>query len=69
MDVEQYNEYGEIIKPGRRLPAYHEHRIHQTKDLFDSECSYCQKDAKKWREQHESWWSDGIEEDYREKKN
>jgi len=50
---EQYNEFGEIVevKPPRtfeRTMTEHDtHRIHETKDLFDSTCFYCRKDAEK----------------------
>lgn len=53
MQPEEYDEYGEIIpKPSPReqslrLSADQEHRIHQTKDLFMGDCSYCQSDMKK----------------------
>lgn len=45
--TEHYNEYGEIInitpiKPYQRtLSHFDKHRIHETKDLYTSECSYC----------------------------
>lgn len=60
MKPEQYNEFGEIIetKPPRtyerRLNAYDTHRIHETKDMFESSCSYCQVWAKKIR----SYWEE-----------
>lgn len=56
--TEEYNEFGEIVEPVRRLDSSQEHRIHQTKDLFEGDCIYCQKEAKKFQEQHQSWWSD-----------
>lgn len=62
-EPEQYNEYGEIIKIvkpkiyERTLSGYDQHRIHETKDLFEGDCSYCQAEAKKkrkrWEEQNE----------------
>jgi hypothetical protein len=57
--MEEYDEYGEIkAKPERILSQDQKHRIHQTKDLFDGECSYCQTDAKKWAQKRGSWWED-----------
>jgi hypothetical protein len=57
--VEEYNQYGEIIQPKpRTLSTDQKHRIHQTKDMFDGDCSYCQAAAQKWQKQHGSWWSD-----------
>lgn len=59
-EPEQYNEYGEIIEQipprtyERRLTAHDNHRIHETKDLFDSNCSYCRTYAKKLQ----SYWDD-----------
>lgn len=53
MKPEQYNEFGEIIQTRpprtyeRRMNAYDTHRIHETKDMFDGNCSYCQQAAKK----------------------
>lgn len=51
---ENYNEYGEIVpftesaKPfTRTMGAYDTHRIHETKDLFEGDCTYCQDAAKK----------------------
>lgn len=58
---ESYNEYGEIVEKQeppvvyeRRLDIGQEHRIHQTKDLFDSGCTLCQEYSKKFN----SYWSD-----------
>lgn len=52
---EEYNEYGEIKKDeGRKLSSDQQHRIHETKDLFDMDCVYCQKAAKKMQ----SYWED-----------
>jgi hypothetical protein len=52
---EEYDEYGyikqkiEISKPyTRALSAYEQDRIHETKDLYDSNCSYCVKRMKKY---------------------
>jgi hypothetical protein len=64
IEPEDYNQYGEIVekiepvKPYMRtMSAYDQHRIHDTKDLFDSDCTYCQDSAKKiqkyWKEQEE----------------
>ena len=53
---EQYNELGEIVEVKepvtyqRTMTAYDTHRIHETKDLFESNCTYCQDSAKKIRE-------------------
>ena len=61
MSVERYNEYGEIIqelpenKTYKRLSQDQEHRIHQTKDTFDSDCSYCVADMKRYIR---TYWSD-----------
>lgn len=44
--MEEYNEFGELIQPERVLPIQHEHRIHETKDYFDSDCYLCQKAMK-----------------------
>ena len=71
IEPEEYNEYGElIIKPkelpllknsqGRQLIGYSLHRIHETKDLFDSDCTYCEQAAERWR-QRQSWWRDEDE--------
>ena len=60
--IEEYDEYGDIKRPPERILSQDQkHRIHQTKDLFDGECSYCQQDAKKWQQRHESWWDNGEE--------
>lgn len=57
MTVELYDEYGDIKPvPKSRLSQDQQHRIHQTKDIFDSECSYCQSDMKK---HVKTYWSDG----------
>lgn len=60
MQPEQYNEYGEIVTnpQGRQLSSDQKHRIHQTKDIFDSNCSGCQADIKKFQLQ-QSWWDNG----------
>lgn len=61
---EQYNEFGEIIevKPPRtyerKMTAYDTHRIHETKDLFVSDCSYCQADAK---ERQKRWDRENLD--------
>lgn len=53
IEPEQYNELGEIIKIEkpitfeRTMSAYDQHIIHKTKDLFESECSYCQDYSKR----------------------
>jgi len=54
--IEEYDEYGEV-KPvvERKLSADQQHRIHQTKDLFEGDCSYCQSDMKK---KLHTYWSD-----------
>ncbi len=57
MKPEDYNEYGEI-KTERTLTTDQQHRIHQTKDIFDSDCSYCQSDMKK---RVKTYWADDIE--------
>lgn len=56
IEPEDYNVYGEIkekveiVEPYMRtLSAYDQHRIHDTKDLFESDCTYCQDRAKKMR--------------------
>ncbi len=60
IEPEEYNEYGEIIKQEkpivyeRTMSPYDTHRIHETKDLFEGSCSYCQQAAKKVR----SFWAD-----------
>lgn len=53
MEVEEYNEFGEIIKRPpmtevyeRGMTSHQLHRIHETKDLFEGNCYLCQKDAK-----------------------
>lgn len=57
---EQYNEFGDIIevKPPRtyerNMTTYDTHRIHETKDLTDSNCTYCQAHAKKVRKYWEN---------------
>jgi hypothetical protein len=53
--AEEYNEYGEIKKTERNLSFDQQHRVHQTKDVFDSECSLCQQDMKK---RVKTYWSD-----------
>ena len=68
MQVEQYNLYGEIVKQSdikaktyqRTLSAHDQHRVHETKDLFESTCSYCQDRAKKLLRERKrvSMWSD-----------
>lgn len=62
IEPEEYNEYGEIVikqepaKPYMRtLSAYDQHRIHDTKDLFDGDCSYCQDSAKKSQAIYKQW--------------
>lgn len=56
--IEEYDEYGEI-KPvymkEYRLTIDQQHRIHETKDIFDGECSLCQLAAKK---HIRTYWSD-----------
>lgn len=48
MEPEEYNDDGSIKpKVKRKLSFDQEHRIHETKDLFDGECSLCQDAAKK----------------------
>lgn len=54
--IEEYNEYGDI-KPQRKLNTNQEHRIHETKDMFDGDCYLCQKYAKKLQ----SYWAEGDE--------
>lgn len=45
--VEEYNEYGEIKPvPERTLSFDQKHRVHQTKDIFEGDCSLCQQDMK-----------------------
>ncbi len=51
---EHYNEYGEIVKPPepprpytRTMTGHDLHRIHDTKDLFEGDCTYCQDTAKR----------------------
>lgn len=54
--MEEYNEYGEIIPraPKRKID---DHRIHETKDYFDSECYLCQKAM----ENHvKTYWEEDI---------
>lgn len=58
--MERYDEFGEIIKPTpkpiiyeRKLDIGQQHRIHETKDLFESECYLCQKAVNK-----QSHWAD-----------
>lgn len=53
IEPEQYNQYGEIVivepvsKPYERtMSSSDQHRIHETKDLFDSSCSLCTLSAK-----------------------
>ncbi len=40
----------------RYLNTHQKHRIHETKDLFESGCSLCQKAASKIR----SYWDEGL---------
>lgn len=51
--LEEYDEYGEI-KP-RKLSYDYTHKIHMTKDIFDSECSLCQLAMKK---KIKTYWKD-----------
>lgn len=60
--VEEYNDYGEIIKHKekpvifeRKLNSHQQHRIHETKDLFEGDCFLCQKAMDKGVK---SYWSD-----------
>ena len=54
--MEEYDEYGDIkVSPERTLSFDQKHRIHQTKDLFESDCSLCQQDAAK---NIRSYWHD-----------
>lgn len=61
--TEEYDEFGYIrpqkhndkINPSQRLNSYDQHRIHETKDLFDGDCFLCQEAAKKGIK---SYWSD-----------
>jgi len=49
---EEYNDIGEIkrnekpVTYQRTRSAYDTHIIHKTKDLFESDCSYCRDSAK-----------------------
>lgn len=58
---EEYDEYGEIIiKPEpvvyeRSMGVHDKHRIHQTKDMFDSNCDLCNDDAKHHRQ---TYWDE-----------
>lgn len=59
---ERYNEFGEIVQEKeqsviyeRKLSAYQQHIIHVTKDLFESNCSYCQDATKKYRK---TYWGE-----------
>lgn len=52
--VENYNQLGEIVvdpQPTqpytRTMSAYNQHIIHETKDLFEGSCTYCQDRANK----------------------
>lgn len=54
--MEEYDEYGEI-KPVRKLTTDQQHRIHETKDMFDGECYLCQESAKKGIK---SYWQEGT---------
>jgi hypothetical protein len=54
MQPEEYDEFGEIIPPKPKQVVYErlltedqQHRIHETKDLFEGSCSLCQKDSQK----------------------
>jgi hypothetical protein len=54
--AEEYNQYGEIKeKVKQNLSFDQKHIIHQTKDMFDSECSLCQPAMKK---HVKTYWSD-----------
>jgi hypothetical protein len=56
--MEEYDQYGRIKVPYKsHLSHDQQHRIHQTKDLFDSSCSYCQKEEKTFAKR-DSWWED-----------
>jgi hypothetical protein len=39
----------QFIRTGKR---FNEHLIHKTKDIFDGDCSGCQKDAKEYQKNH-----------------
>lgn len=58
IEPEVYDEYGQIVKVEARKPytrvmnTYNLHRIHETKDLIDTNCSMCQKTLDK---QQEKW--------------
>lgn len=54
IEPEEYNQYGELakkiepIKPYMRtMSAYDQHRIHETKDIFNGDCTYCADKAKR----------------------
>jgi hypothetical protein len=60
MIPEEYNDYGEIVEKQapvrsytRTMTTYDKHMIHKTKDLFDGDCSLCQKWAKEWRKRND----------------
>lgn len=60
--IEEYNEYGEIIKSNetppiyeRKLTTHQQHRIHQTKDLFEGDCYLCRQDMEK---KIQTYWGD-----------
>ncbi len=56
MDVEQYDDCGDIkSRQERTLSHDQKHRIHQTKDMFDSDCSLCQEDMRK---RVKTYWKD-----------
>lgn len=61
MNTEEYDMFG-LIKPKPkevpkdRMSFDHKHRIHQTKDIFESNCSLCQADQRK---RIKTYWSDG----------
>lgn len=63
IEPEQYDEFGEIVEKsevnrpyGRTLSTYDQHRIHETKDIFDGDCEPCLKAARKyWTERQREW--------------
>lgn len=55
IEPEIYNEFGEIVKREvqphyeRKLTTSDKHRIHETKDLYDSDCPLCQKAEERYQ--------------------
>ena len=66
IEPEEYDEFGEIVakvKPKtyeRQLTAYDQHRIHETKDLFDGDCNLCQKQAREREKQRQAWRRNSV---------